>query len=205
MLLSYSHHALRRTPTAAGALCLALAACLSGCASRNPLIDDVPAPQAAAAATTAAPAAKGSAPGAAPLATAAESGVKTTGPTKLQRVFGIFSPYRITIQQGNFVSEEMVAQLNPGMTQEQVRFVLGTPLLTDLFHADRWDYLFRLQKGDGELTTSRVTLFFKDKHLDHFEGGNLPTENEYIARIAGAPQKDTDAAPEAAQPIHITK
>ncbi|MFC3110280.1 outer membrane protein assembly factor BamE [Undibacterium arcticum] len=206
MLLSYSHHALRRTPTAAGALCLALAACLSGCATtRNPLIDDAPAPQAAAAAT-AAPAAEGSAPGTAPVATAAESGVKTTGPSKLQRVFGIFSPYRITIQQGNFVSEEMVAQLNPGMTQEQVRFVLGTPLLTDLFHADRWDYLFRLQKGDGELTTSRVTLFFKDKRLDHFEGGNLPTENEYIARIAGAPQKATDAAPEAAPPqIHITK
>ena len=66
--------------------------------------------------------------------------------------------------------------------------------------------LFRLQKGDGELTTSRVTVFFKDQRLDHFEGGNLPTENDYIARIAGTPQKATVASPEAAQPpINISK
>jgi outer membrane protein assembly factor BamE len=208
MLLSNSHLAVRRTPAAAGALCLALAACLSGCATQqNPLMDDVPAPQAATtAAAGAAPAAEGSVPATAPAATAAESGLKTTGPTGLQRVFGIFSPYRITIQQGNFVSEEMVAQLKPGMTKEQVRFVLGTPLLTDMFHADRWDYPFRLQKGNGELSASRVTLYFKDKLLDRFEGGNLPAENDYIARIAGAPQKATVAAPQAAQPqVQITK
>lgn len=198
MLLSYSHHAYRRTPTAAGALCLALAACLTACATSNPLIDAAPAPQAAATASTT-PAAEAGAP-------ASEAGMHTTGPSKLQRVFGIFSPYRISIQQGNFVSEEMVAQLKPGMTQDQVRFVLGTPLLSDLFHADRWDYPFRLQKGNGELTTSRVTVFFKNQLLDHFDGGNLPTENEYIARIAGTPQKATVAPPEAAQPqIHISK
>ena len=49
------------------------------------------------------------------------------------------TPYRIEIQQGNFVSQEMVSQLKPGMSKDQVRFVLGTPLITDSFHADRWD------------------------------------------------------------------
>lgn len=129
-------------------------------------------------------------PAAAAAPTAAES-VTTTAPTGLRKVLGIFSPYRIDIQQGNFVSREMVAQLKEGMqrkegvTRDQVRFVLGTPLLTDIFHADRWDYLFRLQKGSGEVISSRVTVFFKNNRLVRIEGGLLPTEQEYLALIAG--------------------
>ena len=97
-----------------------------------------------------------------------------------------FSPYRPDIQQGNFVSEEMLAQLKVGMTRDQVRFVLGTSLLTDIFHADRWDYPFRLARGSGETTSSRVVVFFdKEGKVARFEGGNLPTEKEYIDRIAG--------------------
>ena len=57
------------------------------------------------------------------------------------RIPGV-TPYKIEIQQGNFVSQDMVSQLKPGMTKEQVRFVLGTPLVTDIFHPDRWDYLY---------------------------------------------------------------
>lgn len=85
----------------------------------------------------------------------------------------------------------MVAQLNEGMqrpegvTREQVRFVLGTPLLTDIFHADRWDYVFRLQKRSGEVISSRVTVFFKDNRLARIDSGELPTEQEYLAFIAG--------------------
>ena len=85
------------------------------------------------------------------------SGVSTSGPTGAQRFLGFLSPYRIDVQQGNFISREMVAQLKEGMrtkdgvTPEQVRFVLGTPLLTDIFHSNRWDYVFRLKKGSGEL------------------------------------------------------
>ena len=59
----------------------------------------------------------------------------------MPRIPGV-TPYRIEIQQGNYVSQDMVAQLKPGMTKEQVRFVLGTPLVTDIFHADRWDYVY---------------------------------------------------------------
>jgi outer membrane protein assembly factor BamE len=175
-----------------GACCLILAACLPGCASKNPLIDEPVANTAVQ-------------PAAAPVKTAeatsatavGSTGTQTTAPTGLRRFLGIFAPYRIDIQQGNFVSQEMVSQLKEGMTQDQVRFVLGTPLLTDMFHADRWDYPFRLQKGSGEIIASRVTVFFKDNKLTRFEGGNLPTEKEYLARIAGpAPEaKAGNASP----------
>lgn len=122
---------------------------------------------------------------------AGTSGVQTTGPTGFRRFLGIFAPYRVDVQQGNFISREMVAQLNEGMqrpegvTREQVRFVLGTPLLTDIFHADRWDYVFRLQKRSGEVISSRVTVFFKDNRLARIDSGELPTEQEYLAFIAG--------------------
>lgn len=152
-----------RTP--AVTLGLVMATVLSGCASKNPLIDE---------------------PG-----VHATSGVTTSGPTGLQRFLGIFTPYRVDIQQGNFVSREMVAQLKEGMqkpegvTREQVRFVLGTPLLTDIFHQDRWDYVFRLKKRTGEVISSRVTVFFKDNRLANIEGETLPTEQEYLSFIAG--------------------
>lgn len=157
-----------RLPVRHGLLCLACATVLAGCASKNPLMEDSGAAK---------PAAAAQAPG---------TGAQTTGPSGMQRILGILSPYRPDIQQGNFVSQEMVAQLKEGMTQDQVRFVLGTPLLTDIFHAERWDYVFRLAKGNGELTTSRVTVFFKDNRLARFEGGDLPTEKDYLSRIAGA-------------------
>ncbi len=115
----------------------------------------------------------------------ANAGAQTTTVTKLQKFFWIFSPYRPDIQQGNFVSQEMLTQLKVGQTRDQVKFLLGTPLLTDAFHADRWDYPFYLARGNGELTKARVTVYFKDDKVDHFDGGNLPTEKEYIARIAG--------------------
>jgi outer membrane protein assembly factor BamE (lipoprotein component of BamABCDE complex) len=73
----------------------------------------------------------------------------------------VFSPYRPDIQQGNFVSQEMLNQLKVGQTRDQVKFILGTPLLTDMFHADRWDYPFYLARGNGELTTSRVTVYLQ--------------------------------------------
>ena len=59
--------------------------------------------------------------------------------------------YKIDIQQGNVVTQDMIDQLRPGMTRRQVRFIMGNPLLVDTFHANRWDYLYSLQPGGGEL------------------------------------------------------
>ncbi|WP_242489847.1 outer membrane protein assembly factor BamE [Noviherbaspirillum cavernae] len=175
-------------------LCLALVACLAGCASKNPLMDDAPA-AAGASASKPASVATAAAPTAETKTTAAAapgSDTHTTGPTGYRRFLGIFAPYRVDVQQGNFVSREMVDQLREGMqrpegvTREQVRFVLGTPLLTDVFHADRWDYVFRLQKKSGEVISSHVTAFFQNNRLTRIDGGNLPTEQEYLAHIAGS-------------------
>ncbi|MGZ5201126.1 MAG: outer membrane protein assembly factor BamE [Telluria sp.] len=156
----------------AGAMACALA--LSGCASwrGQPTVAANTAPDAVAADAN-------------KSAAIANAGAQTTKVTKLQKFLWIFTPYRPDIQQGNFVSQEMLDQLKTGMTHDQVKFVLGTPLLTDVFHEDRWDYPFYLARGNGELTTSRVTVYFKDGKVDHFDGGHLPTEKDYIARIAG--------------------
>ncbi len=84
-------------------------------------------------------------------------------------------PYRIEIQQGNFVSQEMVSQLKPGMSKDQVRFVLGTPLITDSFHADRWDYVFRRQRVNSlELEQRKIAVFFEDGKLKRIEGDVTP-------------------------------
>lgn len=69
--------------------------------------------------------------------------------------------YRIDVQQGNVLTQEMVAQLKPGQTREQVRFILGTPLIADVFHADRWDYVYRFRDGDsGKVSSRRFSVFF---------------------------------------------
>lgn len=171
MRVSLPASLLKRPHAAAAALWLALVASLAGCASQNPLIDET------AAAPSAAPAASQE---------TAETGVSATGPTGIRRLLGSLSPYRIDIQQGNFVSREMVDQLREGMTREQVRFVLGTPLLNDIFHDNRWDYVFRLQKGSGAVISSRVAVHFEGDRLVRIEGGELPTEAEYLAFITDA-------------------
>ncbi|WAJ38544.1 outer membrane protein assembly factor BamE [Pseudomonas sp. GOM7] len=68
--------------------------------------------------------------------------------------------YKIDIQQGNVVTQDMIDQLRPGMTRRQVRFIMGNPLITDTFHADRWDYLYSIQPGGGERQQERVSLAF---------------------------------------------
>lgn len=68
--------------------------------------------------------------------------------------------YKIDIQQGNVVTQDMINQLRPGMTRRQVRFIMGNALLTDTFHPDRWDYLYSLQPGGGERQQERISVFF---------------------------------------------
>lgn len=76
-------------------------------------------------------------------------------------------PYKIDIRQGNLVTQDMVAQLKPGQTKDQVRFILGTPLVADMFHADRWDYVYRFQPGTGhaEAEQRHLVVFFEDGKL----------------------------------------
>jgi outer membrane protein assembly factor BamE len=84
---------------------------------------------------------------------------------------GPITPYRIEIQQGNYVTQEMAAQLKPGLTRDQVRFVMGTPLLSDIFHEERWDYVFVRQRANSrDVEHRRVAVFFEDGKLKRVDG-----------------------------------
>jgi outer membrane protein assembly factor BamE len=99
------------------------------------------------------------------------------------RLVNVITPYKIDIVQGNFVSREQADALKPGMSRTQVRDILGTPLLTDIFHADRWDYVFTFQRQGVAPQARRVTVFFKGDALDHTEADPLPTEAEFVATL----------------------
>lgn len=95
-------------------------------------------------------------------------------------------PYRIDIRQGNFVDQEMVARLKRGMTREQVRFALGTPLVVDPFHSDRWDYVYRFQPGAGEPVQRVLSVFFVADLLDRVEGDIQPGDAQAQAAASGS-------------------
>ncbi len=100
-----------------------------------------------------------------------------------QRVAGVVQPYRPQVVQGNFVSREQVEYLRPGITRDQVRDVLGTPLATSVFHADRWDYAFTLRRQGVAPQAFRLSLFFKDDRLERLEGDTPPTEAEFAEAV----------------------
>ncbi len=112
-------------------------------------------------------------------------------------------PYRIDIQQGNFISQEMVSKLKPGMTREQVRFVLGTPLVTDIFHADRWDYVFYREIPGAPTQHRQFSVFFEKDRLVRVAGDVNPAEGspagtgKEAARQPGEPAPKVDSAGEA--------
>lgn len=102
------------------------------------------------------------------------------------------SVYKIDIQQGNVVTQDMLARLKPGMTKSQVRFALGTPLVTDAFHPNRWDYVYRFQKA-GKLTEQRhVTVVFENDLLLRVEGDAMP---------AASSKPETEVAPAEVKPL----
>jgi len=85
-------------------------------------------------------------------------------------------PYKFDIQQGNFITQQDVAKLQVGMTREQVRFIMGTPLLNDAFHTNRWDYVYRLLRADGQTIQSRYTVIFENNVVARHGGENLPAD-----------------------------
>ncbi len=92
-------------------------------------------------------------------------------------VAGCLRPYKLDIQQGNVVSQREIAQLEPGMNKREVRYVMGTPLVVDPFHEDRWEYYYSFKGGDqSKPNTRRITLVFADDRLDHISGDVTPAE-----------------------------
>jgi len=89
--------------------------------------------------------------------------------------------YKISIPQGNIITQDMVDQLRPGMTKRQVIFVMGTPLVRDPYHQDRWDYVYNFQPGGGERGQERLSVVFEDDQLISFSGDFEPTPTETAA------------------------
>lgn len=94
------------------------------------------------------------------------------------------TPYRMEIQQGNYVSQEMVSRLQKGMSKDEVRSILGTPLITDVFHADRWDYVYWREPAAGVREQRRLAVYFEDGKLVRLDGDVVP---------AGAAAKKEDS------------
>jgi outer membrane protein assembly factor BamE len=100
------------------------------------------------------------------------------------KLLGIITPYRLEVVQGNVITKEQVALIKPGMSRSQVRDVLGSPLLTDVFHADRWDYVFTIRRQGAEPQARAVVVLFDGETLKSIEtGGDLPAEREFVASI----------------------
>lgn len=99
------------------------------------------------------------------------------------RIVGALTPYKAEVVQGNFVSREQVEVLRPGMSRQQVREILGTPLVTSLFHADRWDYVFTLKRQGVAPQQRRLTVHFDGDALARHEGDPMPSEAEFVATL----------------------
>lgn len=96
------------------------------------------------------------------------------------RNLGIPPVHRVTIQQGNVITQEMIDRLRPGMTRRQVQFVMGEPVLGNTFQADRWEYLYTIQVGAQERRQQRLTLYFDGDALNRFEGDFVPSELQVV-------------------------
>jgi len=84
--------------------------------------------------------------------------------------------HKIDVQQGNVITQDEVNLLEPGMNRRQVQFIMGSPMIADVFHQDRWDYVYLLEPGYGERTEERVTLFFDNDQLSRINGTLHPDE-----------------------------
>ena len=99
------------------------------------------------------------------------------------------------VVQGNVITREQREQLRPGMTRPEVRDLMGAPLATSLFHDQRWDYAFTLQRRGQPKQSYRMTLVFQNDMLMRAEGDELPSESEFVARI------DNSSKPTGKQPV----
>ncbi len=126
-------------------------------------------------------------------ATTVFAGCTSVQPTA-DRWLGFITPYRIDIMQGNVVTKELAEQVKPGMSREQVRDLLGSPLLSSAFHAERWDYVFTLRRQGVEPQRRSVVAYFTDDKLERLETpSDLPAEHEFVSSVR--PQRSGDKEP----------
>lgn len=108
-------------------------------------------------------------------------------PTTARGIVAFFAPYRADIVQGNVVTQEQLAQVKPGMTRVQVRDILGTPLLADPFHAQRWDYVFTMVRQGFAPIQRKFTVTFENDAVQKVDTPELPTEQQFVTDISRRP------------------
>jgi outer membrane protein assembly factor BamE len=99
-------------------------------------------------------------------------------------LFGLVTPYRFEIVQGNVVTKEQLERVRIGMPRAQVRDLLGSPLVADPFRADRWDYVFTIRRQGAEPQRRSVIVFFEGDRLVKIDAEELPTEQDFVASIS---------------------
>jgi outer membrane protein assembly factor BamE len=100
-----------------------------------------------------------------------------------EKFFGFLTPYRVEVVQGNVVTSEMISLIQPGMTRDQVKEFLGSPLITDAFHADRWDYVFTIRRAGAPAQRRVVTVYFDGDKLSRYVAPDLPSEKDFVNSI----------------------
>ncbi|MBL8497908.1 outer membrane protein assembly factor BamE [Nitrosomonas sp. JL21] len=101
--------------------------------------------------------------------------------------------YKIDVQQGNVITEEMLDKLKPGMTKSQVLFVLGSPLIVDTFRDNRWDYVYIFREKGNLVEQKRLTVFFENDKIVHIENHLTFSKNPTTAQPAAANSKTEPA------------
>jgi len=119
--------------------------------------------------------------------------------TSTDKFLGVVTPYRVEVVQGNVITNEQIQLVKPGMNRAQVRDVLGTPLLADVFHGNRWDYVFTIRRQGTEPQSRRIVVLFDGDMFKSIDtGGPLPSEREFVASI------DTFKTRRNAPPLELT-
>lgn len=112
-----------------------------------------------------------------------------TACTQARPVTRWIEPYQIDVRQGNFVDQDMVSSLKKGMTREQVRYVLGSPLVVDMYRSNRWDYVYLFTPGRGETQKRQLSVYFENDTLTRVEGDVKAASSESDAKVASHDEK----------------
>lgn len=115
------------------------------------------------------------------------------------RLLGVVTPYKVEVVQGNVVTKEQLAAIRAGMSRAQVRDILGSPLLMDVFHADRWDYVFTIRRQGAAPQQRQIIVRFDGDVLKSIDAPELPAERDFVASI------DTFKTSRNAPPLALTE
>ena len=135
-----------------------------------------------------------------PLALAACSSVSDASRSAMHKL----TPYKVEVVQGNVVTKEQVQALQPGMSRQQIREILGSPLMTSVFHSDRWEYVFTMKRKGVAEQTRKLTVFFQGDSFVRAQGDEMPSEEEFIASLS-KPKGKLKIPPLQATPEQLAK